>query len=148
RGELYAILSNPIYIGRIRHRDATYDGLHVPIIHQSIWDAAQAGLADNRNGERHVRTVVHPSILAGKLFDQQGEKMVACHAKKGTRRYRYYVSRSLQHGGDAVKTRGLRVPAPEIESLVCTKLAELFDDPFSLLEKLYGSTTKVTPLAV
>ena len=148
RGELYAILANPIYIGRIRHRDTTYDGLHEPIIDQSIWDRAQAKLADNRNGGRHIRAAAaHPSILAGKLYASNGEKMIASHACKGARRYRYYLSSSLQHGGDAAHTDGMRIPAAEIETLVCTKLAELFDDPIGLIEKIAASAASPSTTA-
>lgn len=139
RGELYAILSNPIYIGRIRHRTSIHKGLHSPIVDQPLWDAVQARLAENRNGERRVRAIVHSSILAGKVFDDTGEKMIACHANKGTRRYRYYVSHSLQHGGDAASVNGMRIPAPEIEALVCRTLAETFDDPFALIERMKGA---------
>jgi hypothetical protein len=139
RGKLYAILSNPIYIGRIRHRDATYDGLHPAIVDQSLWEQVQARLADNRQGERHLRAVVHPSILAGKLFDGNGQKMIASHASKGAHRYRYYVSQDRQHGGDAADN-GMRIPAPEIEALVCENLQKLFDDPVGLIEQIAGPT--------
>ena len=47
---------------------------------------------------------------------------------RGAKRYRYYVSSSLQHGGNAANTDGMRIPAPEIEALVSSKLAELFDE--------------------
>ena len=65
--------------------------------------------------------------------------MIASHACKGTRRYRYYVSSNLQHGGNATDTEGMRIPAPEIEVLVSNKLAELFDDPIALVEKTAAS---------
>ncbi|MBN9071995.1 MAG: hypothetical protein J0H34_10415 [Rhizobiales bacterium] len=78
--------------------------------------------------------MAHPSILTGKLFDGTGERMIASHAGKGAKRYRYYVSSSLHHGGNAASTDGMRIPAPEIEALVSSKLAELFDDPISLME--------------
>jgi site-specific DNA recombinase len=136
RGELYAMLANPVYIGRIRHRETAYDGLHEAIIDLPLWEAVQAKLAGNRRGERHVRATAHASLLAGKLFDGAGERMVACHAKKGARRYRYYVSHSLQHGGDAASSQGLRLPAAEIEALVCAKLAELFGEPVALIERI------------
>lgn len=38
RGKLYHLLSNPIYVGRIRHRDKVYDGQHAAIIEHGIWD--------------------------------------------------------------------------------------------------------------
>lgn len=134
RGELYAILSNPIYIGRIRHRETTYDGLHQSIIDEATWASVQKQLADNRNGENRIATVAHPSPLAGKLFDEAGEKMIATHANKGSRRYRYYVSQPLQRG-DSQSGQGMRLPAREIESLVCGKLTELFDDPIELMRQ-------------
>lgn len=147
RGELYAILSNPIYIGRIRHRNTTYDGRHRPIVDQETWDRVQTALSCNRTGERHVRAVANPSILAGKLFDGSGEKMIACHAGKGAKRYRYYVSANLHHVGNASRTDGMRIPAPEIEPLVSNKIAELFDDPIVLMETVASSSTVAVVLA-
>jgi site-specific DNA recombinase len=32
RGHLYKILSNPIYIGRLTHKDQVHEGLHAPIV--------------------------------------------------------------------------------------------------------------------
>ncbi|MCP1471305.1 hypothetical protein J3E64_003009 [Sphingobium sp. OAS761] len=48
-------------------------------------------------------------------------------------RYRYYVSRSLQHNGDARKTGGVRLPAREIETLVIEQLWRAVSDPIALL---------------
>ncbi len=45
RGNLYHLLSNPIYIGKIRHQDNTYDGLHEGIIDQELWDAVQSRIS-------------------------------------------------------------------------------------------------------
>jgi site-specific DNA recombinase len=51
-----------------------------------------AGNAAQRNDCGKTR---QPSLLAGMLFDDDGNRMTPSHAvKKGTR-YRYYVSRSL-----------------------------------------------------
>lgn len=133
RGELYAILGNPIYIGRIRHGKVTYPGLHPAIIEQEMWDAAQRQLRENGRGTRSSPRIRHPSILAGKLFDERGEQLVAVHANKGKVRYRYYVSRSLHHKGDARKTGGMRLPAREIEALVIDRLWRAVNDPITLL---------------
>jgi len=133
RGELYAILGNPIYIGRIRHGKATYPGLHPAIIEQETWDTVQQQLRENGRGTRSSPRVRHPSIFAGKLFDDRGEPLVAVHANKGKVRYCYYVSRSLQHKGDARKTGGMRLPAREIEALVIDQLCRVISDPIGLL---------------
>lgn len=115
----------------------THDGLHNRIINDETWQAVQARLADNRNGDHHVRLAAeYPSILAGKIFDEAGQKMTPSHASKGSRRYRYYVSQNLQLGGDATEAKGMRVPAQEIEALVTRKLAELLADPVALVDQM------------
>lgn len=136
RGELYALLSNPIYIGRIRHKGVLHQGLHPAIIDLPVWDAVQQQLKDQRSGERHIRSAAHRSLLAGKLVDENGQPLVASHASKGAQRYRYYVSRDLQLGGKDAKANGLRIPAAEIEQLVCARLAERLDDPVALIEQI------------
>ena len=55
------------------------------------------------------------------------------HACKGKVRYRYYVSRLLQHALDAPHADGLRIPALEIEAAVIQLLAGALDDPLALL---------------
>ncbi|CAA0112767.1 Uncharacterised protein [Starkeya nomas] len=134
RGELYALLSNPIYIGRIRHKGVLHQGLHPAIIDMSVWDAVQQQLKDQRSGERHIRSAAHRSLLAGKLVDENGQPLVASHASKGAQRYRYYVSRDLQLGEK--NADGLRIPAAEIEKLICDRLAERLDDPVALIEQV------------
>tara|TARA_B100001059_G_scaffold126841_1_gene126821 strand:- start:136 stop:711 length:576 start_codon:yes stop_codon:yes gene_type:complete len=41
-GHLYQILSNPIYIGQVRHHGKTYDGEHEAILPQKLWDQCPA----------------------------------------------------------------------------------------------------------
>jgi hypothetical protein len=66
-----------------------------------------------------------PSLLTGKLFDEQGEGLTPTHTKKGQRRYRYYVSRSLLKG---TGTDGWHVAAAELEKLVVAAVAKMLDD--------------------
>jgi len=44
RGQLYHLLSNPIYIGKLRHHDQIYDGEHAGIIEPAVFDAVQTAL--------------------------------------------------------------------------------------------------------
>jgi len=44
RGHIHHILSNPIYAGRIRHKDQVHDGQHPAIIDPVIWDQVQRQL--------------------------------------------------------------------------------------------------------
>jgi site-specific DNA recombinase len=129
RGQLYHILSRVIYIGEIAHKDVTYPGTHQAIIERETFARVQQLLADHTAGTRTQRST-NASLLAGKLIDADGEPLVAVHTRKGKVRYRYYVSRALQH---KLTDTGMRIPAREIEDLVVTRLAEAFDDPLQLM---------------
>lgn len=132
RGQLYKLLPNPTYIGRIDHGGRCHKANHPPIVEQALWDQAQAILASNTNGMRGPAPA-ESSLLAGKLVDDRGVPMVAVHACKGKVRYRYYVSRDLHHSGNASNSDGWRLPAREIEPLVRRKVAALLNDPIQVL---------------
>lgn len=137
-GQIYRLLSNPIYIGEITSGEERWPGLHDAIINRKIWDRVQILRANNRHAHRTKTNARDPSLLAGLLFDADGEPLVATHATKGGRRYRYYASRSLQRGGKA-GANGLRIPAREIEQLVCCRLAAMLEDPLKLAADLGAS---------
>ena len=58
------------------------------------------------------------SFLAGKLFDDRGNRMGASFAAKGWRRWRYYVSRATLTGRDQEAGSTARVSAPQLEAFV------------------------------
>lgn len=118
RGKLYHLLSNPIYVGRIRHRDKTYDGQHTAIVDQELWDKVQAMLADNRRSHNDRSKARNPSPLAGKLFDPAGNRMRPVHTTKSGQRYRYYVSPQLIESSVETGAQGWRIPAEELESVL------------------------------
>jgi site-specific DNA recombinase len=45
RGKLYAMLANPLFIGRIRHGKHVHAGLHPAIVEADLWDAVQQRVA-------------------------------------------------------------------------------------------------------
>ncbi len=118
RGKLYAMLSNPIYIGRIRHRDKVHDGQHQAIVDQDTWDKVQAMLAANRNSHASRSKARDPSPLAGILFDPDGNKMRPVHTTKRGQRYRYYVSPELIECSVETGAKGWRIPAEELEGIL------------------------------
>lgn len=130
RGHLYSILRNPLYVGKIAHRDVTYDGQHAAILYPDLWQQVQAQLTVHRQGDGKRTRAERPSLLAGKVVDAAGEPLLATHATKGATRYRYYVSKALQEGRSK---DGWRVPARELEAVVAERLAQAFDDPLRLL---------------
>lgn len=134
RGQLYKILSNELYIGRIPHGGRSHAGRHPPIIDRETWDAVQASLAANIQGPP-LGMGRQASLLAGKIVDDRGIPMIPVHACKGKTRYRYYVSRDLHHAGDSANAEGWRLPAREIEPLVRAKTLELVANPVELMEQ-------------
>jgi site-specific DNA recombinase len=117
RGHLYWILSNPIYIGRLRHKGQIHDGLHPAIVDVEIWERVQQRLASQTQTRRMPQPDDH-SFLVGKLYDDRGNRMGASHASKGGRRWRYYASRAALTGRRQDAGSVVRIPAPEIENRV------------------------------
>jgi hypothetical protein len=58
------------------------------------------------------------ALLAGKLFDDGGNRMSPSHAAKGGRRWRYYVSQAVLQNRKHEAGSVARVPALEIEARV------------------------------
>ena len=65
-----------------------------------------------------------PSLLAGMLFDAEGNRMTPSYAVKKGRRYRYYVSRPLITQDQRESSTALRIPAAEIEHLVTSRVRQ------------------------
>ena len=111
------MLQNRIYSGEITHKGNAYPAEHQPIVDNVLWDQVQAILAENRVDRATGMDAKQPSLLAGLIFDESGERLTPSHAvKKGTR-YRYYVSRSLIVGTAKDKSTGRRIPAADLETL-------------------------------
>ena len=128
RGALYQLLSNPVYVGEVRHKGISHLGLHRPIVDRELWEKTQLLLRSH--GVRHTLRATKPvaSPLTGKLFDESGLSLTPSHAVKGERRYRYYVSRSLIKGTGDSTGRGWRLPAPEIERSVTAAACKMLSD--------------------
>jgi len=125
RGALYYLLRNPLYVGRIAHRGATYDGQHPAIVPQDLWDQVQAMLTRNRRDTHRTARATQPCLLAGYLYDDRGHLMSPSHSRKPTgQRYRYYVSQALLQGRADEAGSVRRVSAEAIESIIDRRLCE------------------------
>ncbi|RMA42345.1 recombinase family protein [Rhodophyticola porphyridii] len=128
RGALFHLLRNPVYLGLIRHKGVLHEGLHAPIVDRTLFDAVQEQLtASTRRGNNRHSGARSRSQLTGRIFDATGERMSPTFAigARG-KRYRYYVSTSLQQGG---KRRGddvlRRVPADFLEQALIDRLRRI-----------------------
>jgi site-specific DNA recombinase len=141
RGTLYHLLANPIYLGRIVHRDEVYPGEHEPIVPETLWQAVQDKLKANSSGTSRRLKGQQPSLLTGILIDSAGRAMTPSHASKGkgnsspngkgqtkTQRYRYYVTRPDQTKDEPA----YRISAHDIEQIVTQRLAAYFSVPANI----------------
>jgi len=119
RGILYQILKNPVYAGKVRHKEKVYDGQHQAIISYDLWGAVQQKLEEGAVSESGKKK---PSVtgnwLKGKLFDCDGNFYSPVFTSRGAKQYRYYTNQSLIQDRSPPHGVVSRIPAQDIEALV------------------------------
>jgi hypothetical protein len=91
---LHALLTNPIYIGKVTYHDEMYEGEHQAIVDPAVFAAVKKKLNSNRVslGDRiHGKS---PGVLAGLLRCSACDSMMTHSTSGGSgrgKRYRYYV---------------------------------------------------------
>jgi site-specific DNA recombinase len=124
-GPLSHLLRNRFYIGEVVYRGKVHAGEHESIVDRRMFESAQTKLAAGA-AARQLRLRGSPAILAGRIFDDRGNRMTPTHTNKRGARYRYYVSHALLQKRNDEAGSVPRVPAPEIESVVVKALREHF----------------------
>lgn len=92
RADLRTLLTQPIYVGRVRHKDLIYPAVHDAIIDDLTFDQAGRLLSELRAEWRKRRPPPPPYLLHGLLHTPKGEPFIAEHAKhhpSGPRFYRF-----------------------------------------------------------
>ncbi len=117
RGPLAHLLRNRFYIGEVVFKGETLPGEQPAIIDRKLFDAVQSKLDGQVRIYKQKRTS-SGAILAGRLFDDRGQRMTPTHTHKGTTKYRYYVSSALVQGQSEEAGTINRISAPEIEAIV------------------------------
>jgi site-specific DNA recombinase len=91
-----------------------------------LWDEVQKNLRDHLGAVRTKRTrQSSDALLIGKLYDDGGNRMSPTWARKGSKRWRYYVSQAALQGDKSKTGSILRVPAADVEELVAEAVGEL-----------------------
>ena len=126
RGALYKILRNRIYVGEVHHRGQVYPGEHSAIVPPELWERVQKRLNSNNNARRNSTRAAGHSLLAGLLFDEFGNRFTPSHTTKNGKRYRYYVSQAAIKNPGKSHSTTVRIPAGELEHLVCSHLRSYF----------------------
>ncbi len=127
KNSLGKLLQHPVYIGKVAVEDELFEGEHVAIIDQALWDAVQAKLTSARNGT--TTKARSEALLAGILHcGQCGCAMGRHHTGKGAKRYSYYVCQTVQKRG-ATACPGSRIRLATIEDAVVAQVRTIGRNP-------------------
>lgn len=133
---LHALLTNPIYIGKVTYHDEMYEGEHQAIVDPAVFAAVKKKLNANRVnlGDRiHGKS---PGVLAGLLRCTACDSMMTHSTSGGSgrgKRYRYYVCNKATKRGHKTCPRP-SLPAEEVERFVVAQLQSLTIDETLLNE--------------
>lgn len=144
RGALYTLLKNPVYIGKVSHRGQHYPGQHRGIVEPERWEQVQQLLLENRQTQKLRAFARDPGLLAGLLFDDQGNPMSPTHTNKNGRRYRYYISQALLQFRQQEAGSVVRLAATTIEALVSQQLKQALGNGPELLDLFSSAKLSAT----
>lgn len=132
KGYLYRLLNNRVYRGEAVHKGKAYAGEHEAIIDTRLWEQVHDIMGETpRKRANNTRTQTS-ALLKGLLFTATGAAMTPSSTKKGTRRYRYYVSMDLLKNRETPED-GIprRLPADTAEAAVITEIRQVLRTPES-----------------
>jgi site-specific DNA recombinase len=132
RNSLYELLTNNVYLGKVRYKDEVHPGEHQAIVDVEVFNQVQMLLQRNgRNGGKTVRNK-HGALLRNLLHCTACNcGMSHSYTTKGSRLYRYYVCNSAQKRGWEV-CPSPSIPAGDIDRFVVDQIKEIGRDPILL----------------
>lgn len=139
KGQLYHILQNKAYIGKILHKGKIYDGEHCAIIDNTLFNTAQELLLSNKV-DFDGKFCSSNSLLAGKIFDDNGNRMSPSHSKTRKKKYRYYVSQAITKFRKSTAGSVSKLPAEEIERFVMNEIEGYFRNTKQIQEYISDLT--------
>jgi len=136
KSTLFNMLTNVVYLGRVRYRDEVYEGEHDAIVDEDLFRRVQAVLRRNRDsGGKYVRNK-YGALLKGLVRCAScGCGMSHHFATNGNKRYRYYVCVNAQKRGWS-NCPGPSLPAAELEQFVVDQIRALGQDGQVITESI------------
>jgi len=122
RHTLEFLLSNPLYIGRVRLKGELHPGEHPAIVDVELWNKVDNLLKTHARSKPEAARVPQDAILRGLLFCEPcGTPMAPAYTKRNAVRVRYYTCISAQkRGWKTCPSRSL--PAIRIENAVLSQI--------------------------
>jgi site-specific DNA recombinase len=133
---LFTLLTNPGYLGKVKHHDQLYDGEHAAIVDEGIWHRVQTILRRNgRSGGGMVKNK-YGALLKGLLRCVPCDcTMIHAFSCRGPKQYRYYVcAKAMKRGWHSCPSKS--VPAGELERFVVEQIRAIGRDPAVLSETI------------
>lgn len=136
RGSLFHLLKNPVYRGKIVHKEQIYEGEHEAVVDEELWDAVQAQLNEKAPPRKRPTNDPLKAMLRGLMTDPHGRPMVPTYTSKQSRRYSYYETRKdLARPADPPATR---FGQGQLELHLVAHLTVLLEDEHAL-RRLLGT---------
>ncbi len=133
KSQLFCLLTNPGYIGKIRHKDNLFDGLHEAIVPADLFSKVSTALRENRTNDGRGANNSRCALLRGLVRCKACGCAMTHHftASKGKssakREYRYYVcTRAQKRGWNCCPAPSL--PAEELEHFVVAQIRAVGSD--------------------
>jgi site-specific DNA recombinase len=121
KNALRHLLTNPLYVARIRAGATLHDAQHDAIVDQQLWDAVQAALAERRPEKPQRRKQAWSTLLGGLLRCGCGAGMTHHFASRHGRKYSYYVCAKVVRL-NAAACPGGRVRCSDLDAFVMDRL--------------------------
>lgn len=142
KSAIHTMLTNPIFAGRIKHKDQTFNGEHDAIIEKSVFDEVQRLLKTNSRGRGRANTNKYEALLRGLLVCPKCNlAMVHNIARRKSRLYRYYTCQTAIKRGYK-KCPFPSLPAGEMENAVVDHIRCIASDAALRREVLDQSKTQ------
>jgi site-specific DNA recombinase len=128
KSSLHTLLTNPIYVGRIKHKTLSYSGEHTAIVDQKLFDEVGAMLRSHARGGGNHLVNRYEAILKGLIYCPAcNYSMVHNVSRRGSKTYRYYTClTAIKRGRKYCPSPSL--PAPEIEAAVVDQIRCIAED--------------------
>ncbi|WP_353285267.1 recombinase family protein [Wolbachia endosymbiont (group A) of Beris morrisii] len=122
------IITNPIYMGKIRHYEKQYEGKHEAIIEEEKWQKAQELIKK----QPHRGAKYEEALLRGIVKCKSCEvNMTLTYSKKENKRYRYYICNN-HLSGRRCPSMSRSIVAGEVEKEVMKRAESLNENWESL----------------
>jgi site-specific DNA recombinase len=141
KSQLFNLLTNVAYLGKVKHKGDAFDGQHEAIVDEALFQKVGQVLSGNRSANGRGSSNKHGALLKGLVRCKACGCGMTHHyasdrSKAGVeKRYRYYVCARAQKRGWN-QCPGPSLPAQELERFVVDQIRSLGKDDALLAESV------------